>query len=439
MKESLPRKRFWRGYSVVAASVLLTLLLWVASMWLADDWHHSPWMYPAKVGSHGTIVLMCWAFFLASRLQPAGWLFGGLDKVYKAHRRIAETAFFLIFLHPIFLAVAFAGSLSEFLRFLWFSDDWVRNTGIIALLAFAVLVALSIYVKIAYHLWKWSHQLFGLLLILIVVHAVMADGEIMQYPVLTVWHGAWVALALAAYIYIRVLYRFIGPQYDYTTASVEEVGDAITEIFLTPRGRPLHFAPGQFIYISFEADAVSKESHPFSISSPPESQHLRLSIKDLGDWTEDVSEITAGKKARIWGPYGRFSKTLLDRPDLPAVMIGGGIGITPFLSILGSKPFANRSGRSTLIYSVPEQADAVYRDELRQRASANANLRLVEHFSDEEGFIDHSYLEDIVNQPLTEYLYMICGPPPMLEALRSLLSDAGVSAKQVFVEDFDIR
>jgi predicted ferric reductase len=311
---------------------------------------------------------MCWAFFLATRFRPVERLFGGLDKVYKAHRHIGESAFFLIFLHPVFLAVAHADSVAAFFQYLWFSGNWVRNTGLIALAIFILLVVLSIYSKLAYHLWKRSHDFFGALLILIVVHAVLANGEIMRYPVLLVWHGTWVVVALAAYIQIRVFYRWFGPLYDYTVESVADIGDAITEISLKPKGRALHPAPGQFIYVSFDADAVNKEPHPFSISSSPEAAHLRLSIKQLGDWTQDVTQIKPGKSGRVWGPYGHFTKLALAEPHMPLVMIGGGIGITPFLSLVASEVFAGRGGKSTLVYAIANHSSAVYLEELRTRA-----------------------------------------------------------------------
>lgn len=437
--ELLPPKRKWLGYGVVALSLLITFALWIGVMWNANDWYDDPWKYPAKVGSHGAIILMCWAFILATRFRWVERLFGGLDKVYKAHRLVGECAFFLIFLHPICLALGHADTTGEFFRFLWFSGDWARNTGLIALALFALLVVLSIYVKIAYHLWKRSHDFFGILLVLIVIHAVIAGGEITRYPVLAVWHGAWVAMGLAAFSHIIFFYRFIGPQYDFTTQSVKDIGDEITEIHLAPAGRPLRSQPGQFVYISLDADAVSKESHPFSISSPPDAPHLRLSIKRLGDWTEDVSEIELGKSARISGPYGQFSRVLLKQAHLPVVMIGGGIGITPFLSIVGSEPFASRSGRSLLIYSTTDQASAVYRNELRGRAKEVPTLTLVEHYSDEAGYIDRAYLESLLDQPLPEYLFMICGPTPMMDGLRDFLTDAEVTKKQILTEDFEIR
>ena len=439
MPKSLSIQRYWFGYSLVLATVLISFALWIGAMWQADELYDNPWKYPAKVGSHGTLILMCWAFILATRFRIVEQLFGGLDKVYKAHRYIGETAFFLIFLHPIFLAVAFAESPGEFFRYLWFSDDWVRNTGLIALICFIVLVVLSIFVKIAYHRWKRTHDFFGVLLIIVVIHAVLSGGEIMRYPVLTFWNGFWIALGLSAYFYIRVLYRFVGPQYDYVTKNVRDIGDNITEVLLEPRRRPLRHEPGQFVYISFDADAVSEEPHPFSISSAPETNEIRLSIKRLGDWTKDVERIKAGEPARIWGPYGHFSETVLEKGHLPAVMIGGGIGITPFLSIVASKAFAERSGTTTLIYSVAKSGAAVYGEELKRLGEKLPDLHYQPHNSDKEGFIDRAYLENMLEFPLDQYLFLLCGPGPMMEAFEKIFEEAKVRDKQIISEAFDIR
>lgn len=435
----VPPKRKWLGYAAVALSLVITYALWIGAMGAADEWYDDPWLYPAKVGSHGTLILMCWAFFLATRFRAVEWLFGGLDKVYKAHRFIGEAAFFLIFLHPVFLAVAHADSVSAFFRYGWFSEDWVRNTGLIALAMFVLLVVLSIYWKSAYHRWKRSHQLFGALLVLMVVHAVMANGEIMRYPVLAAWHGTWVALALAAFLYIRLLYRRFGPLYDYAVESVHDVGDDIAEVVLKAKGRALRSDPGQFIYISFEADAVNQEPHPFSIANSPEDDHLRLSIKRLGDWTQRVIDIKPGERARVWGPYGYFTERVLAEPQMPLVMIAGGIGITPFLSLVASQAFARRDGKSLLVYAVPNRSSAVYLEELRPYEESLPHFRLETHFSDDQGYLDRDFLESVVESPFLDCLFLICGPPPLLAAMRALLAEAGVSDRQILIEDFEIR
>ncbi len=435
----LPPKRKWFGYAAVATSLVITYVMWLAAMAVTDEWYANPWNYPAKVGSHGALILMCWAFILATRFQWVERLFGGLDKVYKAHRHIGESAFFLIFLHPVFLAVGHADSVTAFFKYWGFSGDWVRNTGLIALAIFVLLVALSIFYKGAYHRWKRSHDFFGVLMILIVVHAVLANGEIMRYPVLWVWHGTWVMLALSAYIYIQVFYRWFGPRYDYAVESVSEIGDDITEIMLKPKRRALYPAPGQFIYVSFDAEAVNKEPHPFSISNAPEAKSLRLSIKRLGDWTQNVERIKPGKPARVWGPYGHFAKQALTQPQMPLVMIGGGIGITPFLSLIGSEAFTRHDGGSTLIYAVADRSSAVYLDELRTREEKLPHFTAIAHYSDESGYLDRAFLDSVVEHPFCDCLFMVCGPPALMEAMRTLLTDAGVVERQVIIEDFEIR
>lgn len=432
-------RRHWFACGIVYATAAASYLLWIFAMWRRDELHESPWIYLAKLGSHGSLTLMCWAFVLATRFRPVEWLFGGLDKVYRAHRIIGESAFFLVLLHPVFLAVARAEEAGGFLPYLWFSSDWARNTGIVAMAAFVVLVVLSVYWKIAYHRWKRTHDFFGALLVLVVVHAALARGEIMRYPELALWHGAWVATGLAAFVYIRGLYRFVGPQYDYVTSAVEEVGDQITEVRLEPAGRRLEARPGQFVYISFDSDAVSEEPHPFSLSSPPGESPLRLSVKRLGDWTNDIVRIRPGEPARLWGPYGHFGDILRQRPEMPAVLIGGGIGITPMLSIVGSDLLERREGPATVVYAVPDEASLVYDEELRARAEGIPHLDYHRHLSDEEGYIDQAYLEGILQASLPDHLFLVCGPGPMMEAMRSLLRTAGVGPARVIMEDFSIR
>ncbi|TVS05523.1 MAG: hypothetical protein EA423_06550 [Phycisphaerales bacterium] len=308
-----------------------------------------------------------------------------------------------------------------------------------ALAAFAVLVVLSIYWKIPYQKWKRTHDLFGLVLVLVAVHAVLGRGEMMKYPVLTVWYASWTAVGLTAYIYIRVLYRFVGPQYDFVTTEVQKRKADVTEVYLEPVGRPMHFAAGQFLYVSFDSDAVTREPHPFSISSPPEEPTLRLSIKRLGDWTSDVHRIRPGERARVWGPYGHFGRVLQEQPDLPAVMIGGGIGITPMLSIIRSEPFAQRKEMSVVIYSVPRKEKQVYADEITTRAEQLPNLRGVMHLSDETGYIDLDYLRETLDRPLPDFVWMLCGPVPMTDSIEAQLKASGVRPKQILIEAFDIR
>ncbi|TVR54568.1 MAG: hypothetical protein EA425_01630 [Puniceicoccaceae bacterium] len=431
------QKRAHYGYLAIAASLLVSYALWIGHLWWHGDWYEDLWKYPAKVGSHGATLLMCWAFLLATRFRPIERLFGGLDKVYRAHRIIGEAAFFLILIHPLGLSAHRLPDLAAWAGYFLNPRDAAIMTGVAALAGFVVLVALSLYVKIPYDRWKRTHDWFGVLFVIVVAHGILARGEIMAYPALQIWFGIWAALGLSAYVYIRLLYRWIGPQFNTEVAAVELRPGDITEIVLKPVGRPMPWQAGQFLYVSFDADAVTEEPHPFTISNPPGEETVRLSIKHLGDWTKDTEAIRPGEYARLWGPYGHFADALWEESGREAVLIAGGIGVTPFLSMAGCGRFRERSGRSWLIYSVPTAEKAAYREELRERAEANDALELVEHYSEEEGYIDRSFLEEVVGE-LKGKTYFVCGPTIMMRSIQEFLLDAGVPLRDIHLEDFSL-
>jgi predicted ferric reductase len=432
------RKQYFWGYGVVVATTVMSLLIWLGSQWYFDEWNDDPFRYVAKVGSMSATTLICWTFILSTRFRAVERLFGGLDKVYKAHRNIGRAAFFLILLHPTFLAIPLIPHWGDFLRFFWFSGDWVRNSGIIALLIFVVLVSVSLWITLRYHAWKHTHHFFGLMLLVVIVHTIVADGEIMTFPVLTVWFFSWLALAVFCFLYIRVLYRWMGPLHDYEVATVSQRGD-ITEVYLRPLrpGGRMRHRPGQFIYISFDSDTVSPESHPFSISSPPGQQHLRLSVAEVGDWTRTVSDLRGGERARVWGPYGEFGDRIHANPDLDPVMIAGGIGVTPFLSMISDEHFLREGDRSAhLIYSVVKRDEAVYQDEI-EALGLDDTLVSITHSSDEDGFLDADVIGEMVGG-LDGKMFLICGPAPMMDTLTKDLRERGVGVDRIFTEDFSV-
>lgn len=435
------RQSLW-GYGVVVGSVLISYALWLGSMWYYDDWYDEPWIYLAKIGSHGATLLMCWAFLLATRFRLIERLFGGLDTVYAAHRHIGIAAFALIVLHPLGLAMPLLGDAAAWFGFFAPSTDSVRNTGLIALVGFAVLLVLSLLASVVpYHRWKRSHEVFGVVFAVIILHALLAPGEITRYPLLQVWFGLWATLAALAFLYTRLLYHWIGPQYAYRVAAITVRPADIVDVELEPVGRRMHHRPGQFLYISLDTRALSRELHPFTISSPPEAGRLRLSVKRVGDWTANIDRIAIGDTARIWGPYGLFSGPLYRQPHREVVMLGGGIGITPFLSIVASHEFSRRPGRSWLMYTVTKPDEAVYLEELQTCAARLPQLSVHLHVSDHEGFVDQAYMANLLSSDTgwDARLYLICGPNEMSVAVSSLLREAGVPATAIITEDFVLR
>ena len=165
--------------SPIFITVGATLAIWLVSKWYYQDWFANPYKYIAKTASLSATVMICWCILLSARWRALENFLGGLDKVYQVHKRVGRWSFFLILLHPIFLAVDRLPDIPAFLRAMWFYQSegdrylWGQNIGVIALIGFAVLITLTLWLKIAYHRWKRTHEFFGLLLLTVCAHILM--------------------------------------------------------------------------------------------------------------------------------------------------------------------------------------------------------------------------------------------------------------------------
>lgn len=437
--EQVFTKRHHWGYVAVVVSVLVTYALWIGSKWYYDDWYDERLKYVAKIGSMGATMLFCWSFILVTRFRILDRLLGGLDKGYQIHRRIGEISFYLILLHPTFLALPHLPDWSAFLGFFWFSDDWIRNTGIIALLGFLLLLALTLWINIARHVWKITHSFFGLLLLVVIVHLVTADAEIMTYPALKAWFAIWITTALCCFAYVRFLYHSFGPLHLFQVADVREIGDVVEVELASLQRRRFRHQPGQFLWIDFLTPELRQESHPFTISSPPQSARTRISVKKLGDWTADLPKLTPGTRARVWGPYGVFARGFLRHRDRTSVLVAGGVGITPFISMVEDEAFAQRPPHPTtfLFYSVKNPAEAYYQEALAALGHRLEHFVFVPHYSDHAGFLNLDYIRKTVGS-LEDAQFLICGPPPLMHSLKQQLLEAGVLLKHIYTEDFGV-
>lgn len=177
----------------VVVSVAITLAIWLGSKWYFNDWFDNPYKYPAKAASLAATVLLCWCVVLSTRNRTLEKYFHGLDKVYQIHKRLGKAAFWLIILHPIFLALNRLPDLIAFLQRIWFiaphGDRYLsgHNLGLAAILTMIALLIPTLWVKIPYHRWKRTHEWFGAVLVLVIVHIFVVNRDVAAYPVLRYW------------------------------------------------------------------------------------------------------------------------------------------------------------------------------------------------------------------------------------------------------------
>ena len=229
------------------------------------------------------------------------------------------------------------------------------------------------------------------------------------------------------------------------SAVIPESQDVTSLILEAPPGVSIRHAPGQFATIRARTDQGWGKPHPFTISCDSGCDTLRFTIKSVGGFTSTIRDLKPGDQLRCDGPYGAFCKDI-EAKD-PIVMIAGGVGVTPFLSVL--RTFRNRkaNNRMTLFWSNKTLADVFASDELAAM-TRELDLTVVHALTRETPGPDLDsarvhYLSGRLtpamlirfSDPAHSAVYL-CGPPPMQETLLALLADLGVPRDAVQRETF---
>jgi len=237
--------------------------------------------------------------------------------------------------------------------------------------------------------------------------------------------------------------RLLLPRY-HVTDVVQETHDIWTVRMAPPDGEVFDYLPGQFIFLTLYRRGFTPEEHPFTISSPPtERGAITVTAKAIGDFTATIKDTRPGDLAAIDGPYGRFTY-LADREHL-LLLISGGVGITPFAGYLRHILDTDAPADVVLIDANKSEADIIFRKELDDLAAACANVRIVhvlskpeEGWPGERGFVDEALLRRCVPDVGNRTVFL-CGPPPMMAAVRRVLSGLAVPSCRIRTEEFRLK
>jgi predicted ferric reductase len=371
---------------------------------------------------------------LSARIRFIEAFFGGIDKAYKAHHLLGGISFLLLLFHPLVLAFKLAGvSFKAAALFLLPGSDNAINFGIVALALFIVLLSVTYFIKLRYHWWKLSHKFLGIVFFLAIFHTFFIASDISRYLPLKVYMAGLVLAGAAAYIYRTILSWVLVDKYEYTVEAVYPLGSQIVEIEMLPRGKKLIFKPGQFIFVSFLGKDFSKEIHPFSISSGSGDKKLKIAIKSLGDYTSRLKDLKPGVVVKAEGPFGRFS--YLNGFSKKQIWIGGGIGITPFLSMARSLQAGEY--QVELYYCAKTQAELVFIEELLAMAGRLPdNLKIFPFCADNQGILNANTVYKTSGGLLGKDIFL-CGPPAMMKNLKQQFKEMGVPGRNIHSEEFN--
>lgn len=238
-----------------------------------------------------------------------------------------------------------------------------------------------------------------------------------------------------------IIYRYLflpGKRKSYTVREVESETLDVTTLRLKPQNEILEHKPGQFAFTRFRSEEVPEEEHPFTIASSPDNS-LKFSIKDSGDYTSKIGELEPGDEAVIEGPYGGFR--LPEKDSL--VLIAGGIGITPFMSMIRFMAENPEESREThLLYGNRKLEDIAFKEGLEKIEDENDWLEVTHVLSEEEaegfrtGYIGADLLERYTGDGRR---FMVCGPEPMMDSVVEDLEVLDVDKSRIELEQFSLR
>lgn len=371
------------------------------------------------------LILMAWGQILATRLQGIETVFGGLDRVYVLHKWTGILAMIAILLHDTIDA-----DMSNLGRETAL-NELAETLGEISLYGLLILVVLSVATFIPYHLWKWTHKAMGAMFAAGTFHFFFIMKPFGMSDPSGLYTGLFCVAGLAAYIWM-LLPETMRSSYGYKIADIQATGDA-TAITLSPSGKRLRPAPGQFGVLRFTG-AGKSEPHPFSFSKIDENGSLRVTIKALGDFTFGLkTAVQIGQDVKIQGPFGRFQH----KGKTPEIWVAGGIGITPFLA--WAHALEDSAERVDLFYCVKSRDQAPHLSELEALAGAKSNLDLHVIASNEGKRLSAQMISQSISGDMSKMRVSFCGPVALREALRKGLAKHGVNARNFHYEEFEFR
>lgn len=232
-----------------------------------------------------------------------------------------------------------------------------------------------------------------------------------------------------------------------TLEARDEIAEG-TRAFCFARPPGFVFSPGQAIDLVLpgpaRADKEADQRHAFSIVSAPFEDSLVIATRMRDSaYKRALKALPLGSTVTIDGPFGSLG--LHQDRTRAAVFIAGGIGITPFISMLRQAAHEQLPQRLILLYSSRRPEDAAFLAELQELEERNERFRLVATMTDmhlsartwpnQTGLITAELVASVVGD-LPKPIFYVVGPPGMVEAMRQTLQQGGIDKDDIRSEEF---
>ena len=226
----------------------------------------------------------------------------------------------------------------------------------------------------------------------------------------------------------------------------QETTDVKTFRLMNPLGGvlPFSYLPGQFLTIAVPMNGKPVRRSYTLASSPTQHDYAEITVKHEEEGVVSGflhGSVKEGDLLECSGPSGSFIFT--GRECKCILLIGGGVGITPLMSVLRYLTDRSWAGDMYLLYGCRTPQDIIFRDELDYLQRRHPNLRVlvtVSHPDDPDwkgpkGRISRQLISESVPDLPSRYVH-ICGPVPMMEAVKQMLAELGVPRERIKIEAF---
>ncbi len=384
-------------------------------------------------------------FSLISKIQSVASAFG-MDALIRFHRQLGLIATLFVIAHAI--ALIYNGYPLAWLNPFGPETTWAMRWAIVSGAALILLISLSLarqQLRLRYEWWQWSHSILAKIVVLAALsHLLLVGGFSSQRPMQFVLI-TYVLVVLGISIYFQLLKPFRMWSRPWVVVENLKLSADTRTLKLRPDNHPgFRFEPGQFAWLNTGSSPFHKDRHPISMSSAASDKlgrPIEFTVKELGDWSgKVVPALQPGRKIWVDGPYGVFTP---DREQGPGyVLIGGGVGITPLLSMC--ETFAARRDPSPvyLFYGGSSFESLRFRDRF-ETLQTRMNLEVIYALENapagwkgEVGFITQDVLQRHLPEQSKRFQYFICGPGPMMDSIETILPEIGIPPNHIHTERF---
>lgn len=445
----------YAGWVLIVLFCLFPIMLLLTVYKIPDDYRtwYDVFANLGRMAGIVGFVLYAINMVLNLRMRWLENLFGGLNKVYIAHHITGGIALAVLLFHPLFMAIrnieiGVVSSLNDALASILLQpistadstavvqENIAINAGIIAFWGLVVLLMITFFVRLPYQFWLFTHRFLGVAFLFAGIHVLLISSDVRGNPILFMYMALWLCIGLAAFVYKTLLGNIFIRRVSYKIVQTYALAGNIIAIEMKALTKPIQFTPGQFVFIRFlksDKDGIPKEVHPFSIASAPTEPMLRLYVKALGDYTKSLNNLKKGAVVEVEGAFGRFSYTRFNTSQ--QVWIGGGIGITPFLSM--ARSIQPDAPKIDMFYCASSREELVDQEALSEYLPSHYPQFTYHVYiaKEQPGYISALYIQRLSGQ-LTNKEIFICGPPDMMKSLRTQLRELGVPNGKIHTEEF---